>query len=141
MDGPIAIIPGRIRTSPPPRSNLPRQLLLLPTATYRTTAFVEAARRLGLDLTVASEQPSSFEQARPDALRYVELSPATPLTAGDPDRRIDLELSGRMMDPGSSGALLGRGLARTWASPPGLSETRQRNRTTRTPEMHAWRPR
>ena len=32
---------------------------------------------------------------------------ATSLTAGDPDRRIDLELSGGMMDPGSSGALLG----------------------------------
>ena len=36
----------------------------------------------------------------------MELS-ATSLTAGDPDRRIDLELSGGMMDPGSSGALLG----------------------------------
>jgi biotin carboxylase len=40
----------------------------LPTTTYRTTAFVEAARRLEIDLTVASEQPSTFEQARPDAL-------------------------------------------------------------------------
>ena len=62
-------------------------------------------RRLGLDLTVAADQPSSFEQARPDALLYVELSPATLLTAGDPDRRIDLELWGEMMDPRSSGAL------------------------------------
>jgi biotin carboxylase len=42
--------------------------LLLPTTTYRTTAFVEAARKLEVDLTVASEQPSTFEQARPDAL-------------------------------------------------------------------------
>jgi biotin carboxylase len=42
--------------------------LLLPTTTYRTTAFVEAARKLQIDLTVASEQPSTFEQARPDAL-------------------------------------------------------------------------
>jgi len=40
----------------------------LPTTTYRTTAFVEAARRLPVDLTVASEQPSTFELARPDAL-------------------------------------------------------------------------
>jgi biotin carboxylase len=40
----------------------------LPTTTYRTTAFVEAARRLQVDLTVASEQPSTFESARPDAL-------------------------------------------------------------------------
>jgi len=42
--------------------------LLLPTTTYRTTAFVEAARRLQIDITVASEQPSTFERARPDAL-------------------------------------------------------------------------
>jgi biotin carboxylase len=40
----------------------------LPTTTYRTTAFVEAARRLQIDLTVASEQPSTFESVRPDAL-------------------------------------------------------------------------
>jgi biotin carboxylase len=42
--------------------------LLLPTTTYRTTAFVEAARRLQIDLTVASERPSTFESALPDAL-------------------------------------------------------------------------
>ena len=29
---------------------------------------MEAARRLGVDLTIASEQPSSFEEARPEAL-------------------------------------------------------------------------
>jgi len=40
----------------------------LPTTTYRTTAFVEAARRLQIDLIVASEQPSTFEQARPEGL-------------------------------------------------------------------------
>jgi len=34
-----------------------------------------------------------------DVLRYPELSAATPLPAGDPDRRFDLELSGGMMDP------------------------------------------
>jgi biotin carboxylase len=42
---------------------MPRLLLLLPTTTYRTTAFVEAARRIGADLTVASEQPSTFAAA------------------------------------------------------------------------------
>src|SRR5437867_10145515 len=45
-----------------------RLLLLLPTATYRATAFVEAARRLGVELTVASELPSTFEASQPDAL-------------------------------------------------------------------------
>ena len=51
----------------------PRLLLLLPTATYRTTAFLDATRRLGVDLTVASELPSTFERTSPDALLTLEL--------------------------------------------------------------------
>src|SRR6266568_1597881 len=50
------------------RPNSPRLLLLLPTVTYRTVAFVEAARRLGVEVTVASERPSTFEQANPTGL-------------------------------------------------------------------------
>src|SRR3989442_15657630 len=46
----------------------PRLLLLLPTLTYRTVAFVEAARRLGVEGTVASERPSTFERANPVGL-------------------------------------------------------------------------
>src|SRR5260370_9782248 len=46
----------------------PRRLLLLPTVTSRTVAFVEAARRLGVDVTVASERPSTFERANPTGL-------------------------------------------------------------------------
>jgi biotin carboxylase len=42
--------------------------LLLPTTTYRTAAFVEAARRIGADLTVASERPSTLEAANPAGL-------------------------------------------------------------------------
>jgi biotin carboxylase len=41
---------------------------LLPTTTYRTAAFVEAARRIGVDLTVASEQRSTLETANPAGL-------------------------------------------------------------------------
>jgi biotin carboxylase len=47
---------------------LPRLLLLLPSTTYRTTAFVAAARRIGVDLTVASERPSTLEAANPAGL-------------------------------------------------------------------------
>src|SRR5207244_2541781 len=47
------------RPPPDPR----RLLLLLPTAPYRTPAFVEAARRLGVDLPVASETPSALPAA------------------------------------------------------------------------------
>ena len=41
---------------------------MLPTTTYRTAAFVEAARRIGVDLTVASERPSTLEAANPAGL-------------------------------------------------------------------------
>jgi len=37
---------------------MPRVLFLLPTATYRAEAFLEAAQRLQLDVTVASESPA-----------------------------------------------------------------------------------
>jgi biotin carboxylase len=47
---------------------MPRLLLLLPTTTYRTAAFVDAARRVGADLTVASEQPSTLETTNPAGL-------------------------------------------------------------------------
>lgn len=47
---------------------MPRLLLLLPSTTYRTAAFVEAARRIGVELTVASERPSTLEAANPAAL-------------------------------------------------------------------------
>jgi biotin carboxylase len=60
---------------------MPRLLLLLPTATYRATAFVEAARAIGADLTVASERPSTFEGAEPTNL--VTLALASPERAAD----------------------------------------------------------
>ena len=53
-----------------------RLLLILPTTTYRADAFVDAARGLGWDLTVASEQPSSFEHQHPAALITVPLDDA-----------------------------------------------------------------
>ena len=59
-------------SGPPPEPR--RLLLLLPTATYRTAAFVEAARRLGVELTVASERPSTFQAANPSGLVTLDLS-------------------------------------------------------------------
>src|SRR5256885_14216854 len=50
------------------RPSTRRLLLPLPTATYRAAAFVEPARRLGVDVTVASERPSTFERANPTGL-------------------------------------------------------------------------
>jgi len=51
-------------------------LLLLPSPTYRAGAFVAAARRLGVALSVASEQASALEQADPTGLLTLDL--ATP---------------------------------------------------------------
>src|SRR3989442_15467937 len=62
----------------------PRLLLLLPTLTYRTVAFVEAARRLGVEVTVASERPSTFERANPVGL--VTLDFADPARAAEQAR-------------------------------------------------------
>ncbi|MBI4593304.1 MAG: ATP-grasp domain-containing protein [Candidatus Rokubacteria bacterium] len=45
-----------------------RLLLLLPTTTYRTEAFIDAARKLGVDLVCASEQPSTLERLSPETL-------------------------------------------------------------------------
>src|SRR2546427_338732 len=59
------------------RPSSPRLLLLLPTVTYRTGAFVEAARRLGTDLTVASERPSTFERANPTGLVTLDFADPT----------------------------------------------------------------
>ncbi len=46
----------------------PRLLLLLPSTTYRAAAFVEAARRLAVDLTVASDHTSVFAAQQPERL-------------------------------------------------------------------------
>ena len=60
---------------------MPRLLLLLPTTTYRTQDFVDAATTLGVDLVCASEKPSTFESTVPDHLLTVDF--ADPDTAAD----------------------------------------------------------
>jgi biotin carboxylase len=51
-----------------------RLLLLLPTSTYRTQDFVDAATALGVDLVCASEKPSTFESSVPDHLLTVDFT-------------------------------------------------------------------
>ena len=45
-----------------------RLLLLLPTTTYRTEAFIDAATRMGVELVCASERPSTLQEHAPDNL-------------------------------------------------------------------------
>lgn len=49
-----------------------RILLLLPTTTYRATDFIEAAQRLGVDVTVASEEKNVLESQNPEG--YLKLN-------------------------------------------------------------------
>jgi len=58
-----------------------RLLLLLPTTTYRTQAFVEAATKLGVDLVCASERPSTLEALAPESL--VTLDFGDPLASAE----------------------------------------------------------
>lgn len=51
---------------------MPRVLLLLPTSTYRTQAFMEAAQRLGVELTVASEEANTFARLNPSGLLQLD---------------------------------------------------------------------
>jgi biotin carboxylase len=51
-----------------------RLLLLLPTRTYRTEDFVDAAHALGVDLVCASEKPSTLEALAPDGLLTLDFT-------------------------------------------------------------------
>ena len=51
-----------------------RLLLLVPTRTYRSEAFVEAAGSLGVDLVCASERPSTLEALVPDGLLTLDFA-------------------------------------------------------------------
>ncbi len=53
-----------------------RLLLLLPTRTYRTEDFIDAARKLGVDLVCASERPSTLEELSPDSLLTLDFTDA-----------------------------------------------------------------
>src|SRR5258706_1788642 len=48
--------------------SMPRVLLLLPTTTYRTKAFIDAALKIGIDVVAASERPSTLEGKNPAGL-------------------------------------------------------------------------
>ena len=53
---------------------VPQILLLLPTATYRATAFVDAAARLGVDVVVGSEHRQALSHSMGDRAVVVPLS-------------------------------------------------------------------
>jgi biotin carboxylase len=54
----------------------PRLLLLLPTTTYRTKAFIDAALALGVDLVCATDRPSTLEDRAPEHLVTLDFTDA-----------------------------------------------------------------
>src|SRR3990170_4298111 len=50
-----------------------RVLLLIPTTSYRTQAFLDAAQRLGVEITVASERRNVLEETNPTGLLTLNL--------------------------------------------------------------------
>ncbi len=52
----------------------PRLLLLVPTSTYRAEAFIRAAQRLPIDLSIASETPNSLSHLHPVDLPTFDFS-------------------------------------------------------------------
>ena len=63
------------------RGGQARLLLLLPTRTYRTEDFVDAAHTLGVDLVCASEKPSTLQALAPDGLLTLDFSDAADAAA------------------------------------------------------------
>lgn len=53
---------------------MPRILLLLPTTTYRTKAFIDAALNLNVEVVAASERPSTLAEKNPAGLLTLTLS-------------------------------------------------------------------
>jgi biotin carboxylase len=53
---------------------MPRVLLLLPTTTYRTKAFVDAAMKLDVDVVAASEHPNTLADKNPAGLLTLDFS-------------------------------------------------------------------
>lgn len=53
---------------------MPRVLLLLPTTTYRTKAFLDAALRLGIEVVAASERPSTLQATNPAGLLSLDFA-------------------------------------------------------------------
>lgn len=84
--------------------SMPRVLLLLPTTTYRTKAYLDAALKLGVDVVTASEISSSLESKNPEnlltmnffepekaaeqALQYAERFPIDAVIAVDEDTAV-----------------------------------------------------
>src|ERR1700674_5240011 len=83
---------------------MPRVLLLLPTTTYRTPDFLEAAEKLHADVVVASEEASTLESLTPAGLlaldfrdpagcarraaEYAQTRPIDAVVGGDEDTAV-----------------------------------------------------
>jgi biotin carboxylase len=65
---------GSVRIQRADVLTMPRLLLLLPTTTYRTEAFLTAAERLGVQVVVASDRANVLQAQRPDKLLALDFA-------------------------------------------------------------------
>ena len=79
------LYPGRVGDVLDLHVSPKRLLLLIPTTTYRTEDFVEAARKLDVDLVIASDRPNVMSAEFPDHLLTLPFS--DPETAVEEMRR------------------------------------------------------
>jgi biotin carboxylase len=107
----------------------PRLLLLVPTTTYRTEDFVEAARRLEVELVVAAEKPSALAEALPDHLLTLPFDdpPAAALLVREYARRRPIAAVVPVDDATSVvGAAIGQALGLRANAPAAVSATRDK---------------
>jgi biotin carboxylase len=113
---------------------MPRVLLLLPTSTYRTADYLRAAARLGVDVIVASETPSTLERLNPDGLVTIDFRDpaACERAAVDLARRGGVDAAiGVDEETALAAARIGRALGLKRANPPEAAEAARDKRLFR----------
>lgn len=74
-----SVIYAKMVVRSPPKPQMPKVVVVLPTNTYRAADFVKAAESFGIDLMVASEQPPPFDMGD----RYVQIDCTDPEAAAE----------------------------------------------------------
>jgi biotin carboxylase len=106
-----------------------RVLLIIPTASYRAPEFLDAARRLSVEVVTGSERPQALAQTMGD--RFIELPLADPVAAADAivalAGRVDLDAILAVDDQGSlAAAYAGERLGLLHNRPDAVAATRDK---------------
>lgn len=108
-----------------------RLLLLVPTTTYRTEDFLTAAGKLDVEVTVASERPSTLEAYRPDGLLTLDFADpeGAAAKAAEFSRRYPLDAVVAVDDlTAVAGAAIARRLGLRASAPAAVADSRNKAR-------------